>query len=113
MTGPWNTPGRLIVLSLVLVCSLVAGASSVWHAAGDPVIQEATTWSPGTTDPRLTGLPPQLSTGREPLAPARSGARQGDAAHLALLPPPHGSAAVGDPQQFGHRPAGSRSPPPA
>ncbi|MEO3796457.1 hypothetical protein ABGB14_40195 [Nonomuraea sp. B10E15] len=110
MTGPWNTPCRLIVLSLVLVCSLVAGASSVWHAAGDPVAQEATTWSPGTTEHRLTGLPPQLSTGREPLVP-ESGARQGDAAHLALLPPPHGSAAVGDPQQLGHRAAGSRSPP--
>ncbi|TDD23143.1 hypothetical protein [Nonomuraea diastatica] len=112
MTGPWNTPRRLIVLSLVLVCSLVAGASSVRHTAGDPVTQEATTWSPGTTDHRLTGLPPQLFIGREHLVPAQAGARQGDAAHLALLPPPHGSAAVGDPQQFGHRPAGSRSPPP-
>ncbi|MEO3806418.1 hypothetical protein [Nonomuraea sp. B1E8] len=43
--------------------------------------------------------------------PAQPGARQSDAAHLALLPPPHGSAAVGAPQQFGHRAAGSRSPP--
>ncbi|TDE48444.1 hypothetical protein E1295_21485 [Nonomuraea mesophila] len=111
MTGPWNTPRGLIVLSLVLVCSLVAGAACVRHAAHDPVTQAVTTWRPGTADNRLTGLPPLLPHGSRHLTPT-TGARQSDAAHLALLPAPHGSAAVGDPQQFGHRPAGSRSPPP-
>jgi hypothetical protein len=46
------------------------------------------------------------------LWPPLRGMRHAEAAHLALLPAPHPEGDLtGDPQQFGHRTAGSRSPP--
>ncbi|MFB9475239.1 hypothetical protein ACFFR3_37620 [Nonomuraea salmonea] len=129
MTGPWGTTTPrgslarcgvmgLLLLSL-LAAGLMTGAHNGWYEA-DQVPRSAL--APSKTsdehagDDGLSSLPPQASSVREhpvlTLWPPLRGMRHAEAAHLALLPAPHPEGDLtGDPQQFGHRTAGSRSPP--
>lgn len=120
MTGPWRAPRGPIalccVVGLVLLSLLVAGPSYADGQPPPPPLSAGDGWSPSAGDDRLPSLPPQASSGREhhvlSLWPPLRGTRQSEAAHLALLPAPASEAvAIRDPQQVGHRTAGSRSPP--
>jgi hypothetical protein len=106
-------------MGLVLLSLLIAGASCGWYG-GDPATRSALassqTWGAHSGDDALSSLPPQAASIREhhvlSLWPPQRGMRHSEAAHLALLPAPGPDGdAIGDPQQFGHRTAGSRSPP--
>lgn len=125
MTGPGITSRRFIsprdgVMGLVLLSLLVAGAFSVAWYGGGPAGLSGTSagqvWLAGAYKDKLSSLPPQAGNAREhhtlSLWPPLRGTRNGEAAHLALLPSPGSDGpAIRDPQQVGHRTAGSRSPP--
>ncbi|MEV4115703.1 hypothetical protein [Nonomuraea sp. NPDC049695] len=123
MAAPWSTPRGSIplggVMGLVLLSLLMAGASLGW-CGGDPATRSAPvssqTWGSHALDDGLSSLPPRAGSVREhhvlSLWPPLRGMRHVAAAHLALLPAPAPDGdVIGDPQQFGHRIAGSRGPP--
>ncbi|MEW9550704.1 hypothetical protein [Nonomuraea sp. NPDC050783] len=131
----------LVLLSLIALSLLPAGPSGR-AGGGVPAVAQASVpaqavapasvpapavapasvpgpvWSPGGGDIDLSSLPPQAGGVREhhvlSLWPPLRGERQSEVAHLALLPSPGaGTDPLRDPQQFGQRATGSRSPPPA
>ncbi|TDD51565.1 hypothetical protein E1286_10330 [Nonomuraea terrae] len=123
MAGSWRTPRGSIAftgaMGLILLSLLLFGLSPVWndaapaHPAGT---SSSPAWTAGASDAGLTSLPPQATSVREhhvlSLWPPLRGDRQGEHAHLALLTSPGADTdAIRDPQQLGHRTAGSRSPP--
>lgn len=121
MAGSWRAPRGSIaftgVMGLVVLSLLLFGLTPVWNGAA-PAHPGGTSsspaWTPGASDAGLTSLPPQATSVREhhvlSLWPPPH--RQGEHAHLALLPSPGADTdAIRDPQQLGHRTAGSRSPP--
>ncbi|MEU5869643.1 MULTISPECIES: hypothetical protein [unclassified Nonomuraea] len=104
------------VVGLVLLSLLVAGPSYADGQATAHPLSAGHEWTPDKGGDRMPSLPPQVSSGREHLTltlwPPPRGGRHLQAAHLALLPAPGpDAAAIRDPQQVGHRTAGSRSPP--
>ncbi|MEV4474897.1 MULTISPECIES: hypothetical protein [Nonomuraea] len=127
MTGPGLTLRGFIaprggVMGLVLLSLLVATTFSVaWYGGGQVGLSGGSAgqvWLAGAYKDKLSSLPPQAGNAREhhtpSLWPPLRGTRNGEAGHLALLPSPAADGpAIRDPQQFGHRTAGSRSPPPA
>lgn len=106
-------------MALVLLSLLVAGAFSVAWYGGRPAPSGGSAgqvWLAGAYKEKLSSLPPQAGGVREhhtlSLWPPLRGTRTSEAAHLALLPSPGAEGpAIRDPQQVGHRTAGSRSPP--
>ncbi|MFI6920261.1 hypothetical protein ACIBIZ_09915 [Nonomuraea spiralis] len=120
MTGPWRTTRGPIalccVVGLVLLSLLVAGPSYADDQTSAHPFSSGHEWNPDKGGDRMPSLPPQASSGREhhvlSLWPPLRGMRHAEAAHLTLLPAPGtDAAAIRDPQQIGHRTAGSRSPP--
>ncbi|NRQ40582.1 hypothetical protein HII36_53565 [Nonomuraea sp. NN258] len=125
MTGPWRTPRGpiaftgamgLVLLSLLLAGSLFGAYGE--DSAGRAPLTSGETWSAGVWDMRMPSLPPQGLSMREhhvlSLWPRLRDDRRAAVAHLALLPTPGRDAhELRDPQQFAHRTAGSRSPPPS
>lgn len=120
MTGSCRAPRGPIalccVVGLVLLSLLVAGPSYADDQTAPRPLSAGHAWTPDKGGDRMPSLPPQASSGREhhvlSLWPPLRGARHAEAAHLPLLPAPGSdAAAIRDPQQVGHRTAGSRSPP--
>ncbi|SEL92791.1 hypothetical protein [Nonomuraea pusilla] len=123
MTGSWRTPRRSIafigVMGLLLLAFLLVASSPAWYGS-DPAHRSAAasgqSWALGASDAQLSGLPPQGGGAREhhvlSLWRPLRGDRHALAAHLPLLASPGlDPGGIRDPQQLGHRAAGSRSPP--
>ncbi len=106
-------------MGLVLLSLMLTGATGSASGGGQTFPHDSSSvpvWSLGGSDGDQSGLPPQANSAREhhvlSLWPPLRGERQSEHAHPALPAAPGSDAdAFRDPQQLGHRTAGSRSPP--
>ncbi|MDF2706928.1 MAG: hypothetical protein K0R62_2580 [Nonomuraea muscovyensis] len=114
-----RAPGRCFafagVLGLVLLCLLLAGsAPTPYGGTAQRAAVAGDAWMPGAWDSHLSStLPQTASSAREHhVLSLWPGSRREPAGHVPPRPV-RGNAPDGlrDPQQFGHRTAGSRSPP--